>query len=154
MLRRTRRTGTTSKVRIGTRIVDIARRTVTGTGPQGDVALTPTEWQVLEVLIRRPGRLVSTQQLLTEAGTGFRFRPERAFATPNPALCMDFVRDFTWHAWTPLESGTALKLTYLLGRYSARLREAFMQDLAYIGLTILVFAVLFLLLKGVERFER
>ena len=35
-----------------------------------------------------------------------------------------------------------------------RLKEAFMQDLAYIGLTILVFAVLFLLLKGVERFER
>jgi hypothetical protein len=67
---------------------------------------------------------------------------------------MDFVRDLTWHAWTPLESGMALKLTYLLGRYSARLREAFMQDLAYIGLTILVFAVLFLLVKGVERFER
>ena len=35
-----------------------------------------------------------------------------------------------------------------------RLKEAFMQDLAYIGLTILVFAVLFLLVKGVERFER
>lgn len=29
-----------------------------------------------------------------------------------------------------------------------------MQDLAYIGLTIAVFAVLFLLVKGVERFER
>jgi hypothetical protein len=29
-----------------------------------------------------------------------------------------------------------------------------MQDLAYIGLTILVFAVLYLLLRGVERFER
>ena len=29
-----------------------------------------------------------------------------------------------------------------------------MQDLAYVGLSILVFAVLFLLLKGVERFER
>jgi len=29
-----------------------------------------------------------------------------------------------------------------------------MQDLAYIGLTILVFAVLFLLINGVERFER
>jgi hypothetical protein len=28
------------------------------------------------------------------------------------------------------------------------------QDLAYIGLTIAVFAVLYLLLKGVERFER
>jgi hypothetical protein len=29
-----------------------------------------------------------------------------------------------------------------------------MQDLAYVGLTILVFALLFLLVKGVERFER
>jgi hypothetical protein len=29
-----------------------------------------------------------------------------------------------------------------------------LQDLAYIGLTILVFAVLFLLVRGVERFER
>jgi hypothetical protein len=29
-----------------------------------------------------------------------------------------------------------------------------MQDLAFIGLTIVVFAVLFLLVKGVERFER
>jgi len=28
------------------------------------------------------------------------------------------------------------------------------QDLAYIGLTIVVFAVLFLLVKGVEHFER
>jgi hypothetical protein len=29
-----------------------------------------------------------------------------------------------------------------------------MLDLAYIGLTIVVFAVLYLILKGVERFER
>jgi hypothetical protein len=29
-----------------------------------------------------------------------------------------------------------------------------MQDLIYIGVTIVVFAVLYLLLKGVERFER
>jgi hypothetical protein len=29
-----------------------------------------------------------------------------------------------------------------------------MQDLAYIGLTILVFVVLYLIVKGVERFER
>jgi hypothetical protein len=29
-----------------------------------------------------------------------------------------------------------------------------MQDLIYIGLTLVVFAVLFLILKGVERFER
>jgi len=29
-----------------------------------------------------------------------------------------------------------------------------MQDLLYIGLTIVVFGVLYLILKGVERFER
>ncbi len=29
-----------------------------------------------------------------------------------------------------------------------------MSDVLYIGLTIVVFALLFLLLKGVERFER
>ena len=29
-----------------------------------------------------------------------------------------------------------------------------MQDLAYIGLTIVVFAVLWLIVKGVEHFER
>ena len=29
-----------------------------------------------------------------------------------------------------------------------------MSDVIYIGLTILVFAVLFLIVKGVERFER
>jgi hypothetical protein len=29
-----------------------------------------------------------------------------------------------------------------------------MEDLAYIGLTILVFAVLWLIVKGVEHFER
>jgi hypothetical protein len=29
-----------------------------------------------------------------------------------------------------------------------------MQDLIYIGLTLVVFGVLFLILKGVERFER
>ncbi len=32
--------------------------------------------------------------------------------------------------------------------------EGAVQDLLYIGLTIVVFAALWLLLKGVERFER
>jgi len=63
-LRRARQVGTASRVRIGSRIVDIARRTVTG--PQGDVSLTPTEWQVLEILVRRPGRLVSMAELLAK----------------------------------------------------------------------------------------
>ena len=32
----------------------------------GDVRLTPTEWQLLEVLVRNPGRLVTQRQLLQE----------------------------------------------------------------------------------------
>ena len=32
----------------------------------GEVRLTPTEWHVLEVLVRHPGKLVSQRQLLTE----------------------------------------------------------------------------------------
>jgi hypothetical protein len=35
-----------------------------------------------------------------------------------------------------------------------RPEEGTVQDLLYIGLTIVVFAVLWLLVKGVERFER
>jgi two-component system KDP operon response regulator KdpE len=42
--------------------VDLAAKRVTTTA--GDVRLTPTEWQLLEVLVRHPGRLVSQQQLL------------------------------------------------------------------------------------------
>jgi two-component system KDP operon response regulator KdpE len=32
----------------------------------GDVRLTPTEWQLLEVLVRNRGRLVTQRQLLQE----------------------------------------------------------------------------------------
>jgi two-component system KDP operon response regulator KdpE len=44
--------------------VDLAaKRVTTETGP---VRLTPTEWHLLELLIRNAGKLVSRQQLLTE----------------------------------------------------------------------------------------
>jgi two-component system, OmpR family, KDP operon response regulator KdpE len=43
-------------------------------GPAGgaDVRLTPTEWHLLEVLLRHPGKLLSQRQLLTEVwGPGY-----------------------------------------------------------------------------------
>jgi hypothetical protein len=40
------------------------------------------------------------------------------------------------------------------GSSNAKAWEGPVSDVLYIGLTIVVFAVLFLLLKGVERFER
>jgi two-component system KDP operon response regulator KdpE len=42
--------------------VDLADKRVTT--PTGEVRLTPTEWQLLEVLIRASGKLVSQRQLL------------------------------------------------------------------------------------------
>jgi two-component system, OmpR family, KDP operon response regulator KdpE len=44
--------------------VDLAAKKATRGG--ADVRLTPTEWHVLEVLVRNAGRLVSQQQLLRE----------------------------------------------------------------------------------------
>ncbi|MBS3181882.1 response regulator [Leucobacter sp. Marseille-Q4368] len=54
-------------VRLGDVTVDLAARSVTRSSPEGEqqIRLTPTEWQVLELLIRNPGRLVTRQTLLT-----------------------------------------------------------------------------------------
>jgi hypothetical protein len=43
---------------------------------------------------------------------------------------------------------------YLISPKDCAMRGGIMSDLLYIGLTIVVFTALFLLLKGVERFER
>lgn len=51
-------------VTTGAFTVDLANRRVTT--PEGQVRLTPTEWHLLEVLARHPGRLVTHQQLLQE----------------------------------------------------------------------------------------
>jgi two-component system KDP operon response regulator KdpE len=45
--------------------VDLAAKRVSRNGG-GDVGLTPTEWQLLEVLVRNRGRLVTQRQLLQE----------------------------------------------------------------------------------------
>jgi two-component system KDP operon response regulator KdpE len=54
-------------VRIGDVTVDLAATTATRAGePPEPVRLTPTEWRILEILLRNPGRLVTRQQLLQE----------------------------------------------------------------------------------------
>jgi two-component system KDP operon response regulator KdpE len=55
-------------VRLGPTEIDLASRVVRRRGPNGEelVRLTPTEWRMLEVLARESGRLVPSQQLLTE----------------------------------------------------------------------------------------
>ncbi|GCD88209.1 response regulator [Nocardioides sp. LS1] len=57
-------------VQVGEATVDLAARRVTLDG--SDVRLTPTEWHLLEVLLRHPGKLLSQRQLLTEVwGPGY-----------------------------------------------------------------------------------
>jgi two-component system KDP operon response regulator KdpE len=57
-------------IRVGEASVDLAARRVTIDGD--DVRLTPTEWHLLEVLLRQPGKLLSQKHLLTEVwGPGY-----------------------------------------------------------------------------------
>ena len=80
-------------VRTDSFTVDLAARRLTRDG--GDVRLTPTEWHVLEVLVRNAGRLVPHRQLLQEVW-GPRYESEtnylrvylaqlRAKLEPDPA---------------------------------------------------------------------
>jgi two-component system KDP operon response regulator KdpE len=61
-------------VELQTATVDLANRRVTA-GDQGvrhEVRLTPTEWHLVEVLLRHPGKLISQSQLLQEVwGPGY-----------------------------------------------------------------------------------
>ncbi|MCG5216579.1 response regulator [Streptosporangium soli] len=50
-----------SQVQVGEHVVDLAGKTVSG-----GVRLTPTEWHLLQILVRNPGKLVSQRQLLTD----------------------------------------------------------------------------------------
>ena len=58
-------------VRLGDLVIDLAAKTVTA-GGDGTVRLTPTEWHLLEVLLRNPGKLLTQRQLLTDVwGPGY-----------------------------------------------------------------------------------
>jgi two-component system KDP operon response regulator KdpE len=89
-VRRTPAAEAPPRVRLGDLVVDLAAKRVTrdGTGggrprsadgaggadgqPDGDIRLTPTEWHLLEVLLRNPGKLLSHRQLLNDVwGPGY-----------------------------------------------------------------------------------
>ena len=60
-----------ARVKIGRWEIDLAAHTATGEGARA-VRLTPTQWRLLEILLRHPGQLVGTQRLLTEIwGPGY-----------------------------------------------------------------------------------
>lgn len=70
MLRRTGGKAELPVVTFGSVAVDLTARKVVRDGE--DVRLTPTEWHLLEVLVRNPGKLLSQRQLLAEVwGPGY-----------------------------------------------------------------------------------
>ncbi len=73
------------QVRLGELIVDLAAKRVTD--GQRDIRLTPTEWHLLEVLLKHPGKLLSQRQLLQEV-----WGPGYADATGNLRLYMAQLR--------------------------------------------------------------
>jgi two-component system KDP operon response regulator KdpE len=71
-LRRQSGDGDAPRVAVGDLVVDLAAKRVIRPGGEPDIRLTPTEWHLLEVLLRYPGKLLSQQQLLTEVwGPGY-----------------------------------------------------------------------------------
>jgi two-component system KDP operon response regulator KdpE len=54
-----------SLVTIGTSSVDVQAKTATDAAGER-IHLTPTEWHLLELLVRHPGKLISARTLLTE----------------------------------------------------------------------------------------
>jgi two-component system KDP operon response regulator KdpE len=52
-------------VRIGQYTVDLANHTIRDAAAQ-DTRLTPTEWHLLDILVRSPGKLISQRQLLQQ----------------------------------------------------------------------------------------
>jgi two-component system, OmpR family, KDP operon response regulator KdpE len=91
-VRRTTTAETPPKVSFGNLTIDMAAKRVIRDGggetrdrsaenetaagadpqPDGDIRLTPTEWHLLEVLLRNPGKLLSHRQLLNEVwGPGY-----------------------------------------------------------------------------------
>ena len=93
--RRATADGDEPRVWLGDLVVDLAAkrviRSATGDNQQpagnGDIRLTPTEWHLLEVLLRNPGKLLSQQQLLAEV-----WGPGYADATGNLRLYMAQLR--------------------------------------------------------------
>jgi two-component system, OmpR family, KDP operon response regulator KdpE len=105
-----RRTGTAEdlpRIQLGHLVIDLAAKRVTRPADTqaDDIRLTPTEWHLLEVLLRNPGKLLSRNQLLTEV-----WGPGYADATGNLRLYMAQLRrklepDPTRPRWLITEPG-------------------------------------------------
>jgi two-component system KDP operon response regulator KdpE len=63
--RRARGQEGTSRISLGSLALDLTARTVTSSSDGSERQLTPMEWDVLEILARNPGRLITHAELTT-----------------------------------------------------------------------------------------
>jgi two-component system, OmpR family, KDP operon response regulator KdpE len=94
-----------SVVRIGASTIDLQAQQVTTrdteTGQMTVIHLTKTEWQLLRVLVRHPGRLISAQELM------------RAVRGPDVAYAPNYLRQYVAQLRSKLEPNPA-RPRYLL----------------------------------------
>jgi two-component system KDP operon response regulator KdpE len=94
-----------SVVRIGASTIDLRAQQVTTrdteTGQMTVIHLTKTEWQLLRVLVRHPGRLISAQELM------------RAVRGPDVAYAPNYLRQYVAQLRSKLEPNPA-RPRYLL----------------------------------------
>jgi hypothetical protein len=62
--------------------VDLAAKRVTISN--GEIRLTPTEWAIVEILVRNPGKLVTQRQLLQEVWRRNTRRRRTTYASISP----------------------------------------------------------------------
>ncbi|MGJ3190479.1 response regulator [Paenarthrobacter sp. FR1] len=62
--RTTESTEETTMIETSSFTADLAKRQITRSGQ--DVRLTPTEWSILDIMVRHPDKLITQQQLLSE----------------------------------------------------------------------------------------
>jgi two-component system, OmpR family, KDP operon response regulator KdpE len=82
-------------VRVGQHTVDLTNHTVTSVDAD-DVRLTPTEWQLLEILARNPGKLVSQRYLLQQVW-GQQYERETHFLRQHMAQLRHKLEDDPAH---------------------------------------------------------
>ncbi len=106
-LRRTAGGADVARFTLGHHVIDLAARTITpaeGASDQlpGPVRLTPTEWGVLEILLRNPGKLVPSRQLLSDVW-GPKYRHETHY--------LRFYLARLRGSWNPTQLIRAISLT-------------------------------------------
>ena len=81
--------------------VDLGARRVSAApdrSGRADVRLTPTEWRLLDVLVRHPGKLVARQQLITEVWGPFGSEDSSPCASTSTSCAA---------SWNPTRAGPA-----------------------------------------------